>query len=44
MKANICDKLMSSVNDFKCSNTLVSEFINEVHGIIDITIIHFTVP
>ena len=46
-KANICDQLMSSVYDFKCSNcsnTLVSEFINEVHGIIDITIIHFTVP
>ena len=26
----ICDKLTSSVNDLKCSNAVVSEFMNEV--------------
>ena len=30
MKVYICDKLMSSINDFKCSNAIVSEFMNEV--------------
>ena len=30
MKAYICDKLKSSVNDVKCSNAVVSEFNNEV--------------
>ena len=43
MKAYICDKLMSSVNDVKCSNAVVSEFMNEVYDI-DITIFDFTVP
>ena len=44
MKAYICDQLMSSVNDVKFSNAVVSEFMNEVHDIIDITIFDFTVP
>ena len=43
MKAYICDKLTSSVNDVKCSNAVVSEFMNEVYDI-DITIFDFTVP
>ena len=43
MKAYTCDKLMSSVNDVKCSNAVVSEFMNEVYDI-DITIFDFTVP
>ena len=30
MKAYICDKLTSSVNEVKCSNGIVSEFMNEV--------------
>ena len=34
----------SSVNDVKCSNALVSEFMNEVDDITDITIFDFTVP
>ena len=44
MKAYICDKLMSSVNDVKRSNVVVSEFMNEVYDIIDTTIFDFTVP
>ena len=40
----ICEKLTSSVNDVKCSNAVVSEFMNEVYDIIDITIFDFTVP
>ena len=44
MKAYICDKLTSSVNDVKCSNAVVSKFINEVYDIIDITKFDFTVP
>ena len=44
MKAYIFDKLKSSVNDVKCSNAVVSEFMNEVYDIIDITIFDFTVP
>ena len=44
MKAYTCDKLMSSVNDVKCSNAVVSEFMNEVDDITDITIFDFTVP
>ena len=34
MKAYICDKLMSSVNDVKCSNAGVAEFMNEVYLIL----------
>ena len=30
MKVYICDKLTSSANDVKCSNAIVSEFMNEV--------------
>ena len=30
MKAYIFDNLASSVNDVKCSNAVVSEFMNEV--------------
>ena len=30
MKAFICDKLTFSVNEVKCSNAVVSEFMNEV--------------
>ena len=30
MKAYICDKLKSSVNDVKYSNAVVSELMNEV--------------
>ena len=30
MKVYICDKLTSTVNDAKCSNAIVSEFMNEV--------------
>ena len=30
MKAYICDKRTSSVNDVKCSNAVVSEFLNEI--------------
>ena len=30
MKAYICDKLTSSVNEVKRSNAIVSEFMNEV--------------
>ena len=44
MKVYICDKLTSSVNDVKCSNAVVSEFMNEVDDITDITIFDFTVP
>ena len=44
MKAYICDKLTSSVNDVKCSNARVAEFMNEVYGINDIVIFDFTVP
>ena len=44
MKAYISHKLTSSVNDIKCSNAVVSEFMNEVYDIIDITIFDFTVP
>ena len=44
MKAYISHKLTSSVNDVKCSNAVVSEFMNEVYDIIDITIFDFTVP
>ena len=44
MKAYIFDKLKSSVNDVKCSNAVVSEFMNEVDDINDITIFDFTVP
>ena len=44
MKSYICNKLASSENYFKCSNALVSEFMNEVYDIIDIAIFDFTVP
>ena len=44
MKAYICDELTSSVNDVKGSNAVVSELMNEVYDIIDITIFDFTVP
>ena len=44
MKAYICDKLTPSVNDVKCNNAIVSEFMNEVFDIIDITIFDFTAP
>ena len=44
MKAYICDKRTSSLNDVKCSNAAISEFMNEVHDIIDLTIFDFTVP
>ena len=44
MKAFICDKLTFSVNEVKCSNAVVSEFMNEVDDITDITIFDFTVP
>ena len=44
MKAYICDKRTSSVNDVKCSNAAISEFMNEVDDITDITIFDFTVP
>ena len=45
MKAYICDKLTSSVNDLKYSNAVVSEFMNEVIiGINDISTFDFTVP
>ena len=44
MKAYICDKRTSSVNDVKCSNAAISEFMNEVYDIIDLTIFDFTVP
>ena len=44
MKVYICDQLASSVNDVECSNAVVSEFMNEVYDIIDITIFDFTVP
>ena len=44
MKVYICDKLTSFVNDVKCSNAVVSEFMNEIYDIIDITIFDFTVP
>ena len=30
MKAYICNKLTSPVNDVKCSNAVVSEFMNKV--------------
>ena len=30
MKAYICNKHTTSVNDVKCSNAVVSEFMNEV--------------
>ena len=44
MKAYICDKLTSSVNDVKCSNAVVWEFMNEVMIYInDIKIFDFTV-
>ena len=43
MKAYTCDKLTSSVNDAKCSNAVVSEFMNEVTlqmiSIFDFTVI-----
>ena len=38
MKVYICDELTSSVNDVECSNAVVSEFMNEVYNIIDITL------
>ena len=44
MKAYICDKLTSFVNDVKGSNAVVSEFMNEVYDIVEITIFDFTVP
>ena len=44
MKVYICDQLASSVNDVECSNAVVSEFMNEVDDITDITIFDFTVP
>ena len=44
MKAYICDKLMSFVNDVKCSNAVVSEFMSEVYNITDIAVFDFTVP
>ena len=44
MKAYICNKHTTSVNDVKCSNAVVSEFMNKVYDIIDITIFDFTVP
>ena len=44
MKAYICDKLTSSVNDVKCSNAVVSEFMNEVFDINDTITFDFTVP
>ena len=44
MKAYICNKHTTSVNDVKCSNAVVSEFMNEVDDITDITIFDFTVP
>ena len=44
MKAYICNKLTSPVNDVKCSNAVVSEFMNKVDDINDITIFDFTVP
>ena len=44
METCICDKLTYSVNDFKCSNAVVSEFMNEIDDITDITIFDFTVP
>ena len=43
-EAYICDKLTSFVNDVKGSNAVVSEFMNEVYDIIEITIFDFTVP
>ena len=44
MKVYICDKLTSSVNDVKCSNAVVSEFMNEVFDINDTITFDFTVP
>ena len=44
MKVYICDKLTSSVNDIKCSNAVVSEFMNEVFDINDTITFDFTVP
>ena len=38
MKVYICDQLASSVNDVECSNAVVSEFMNAVYNIIDITL------
>ena len=38
MKVYICDELTFSVNDVECSNAVVSEFMNEVYNIIDITL------
>ena len=37
MKGYICDKPMSSVNDVKCSNAVVSECMNEVYDIIEVS-------
>ena len=41
-----CDYVINlvSVNDVKCSNAVVLEFMNEVDDITDITIFDFTVP
>ena len=36
MKAYICDKSTSSVNDVKCSNVVASECMNEVYDIIEV--------
>ena len=44
MKAYICDKLTSAVNDVICSNAAVSEFMDKVYDIVAITIFDFTVP
>ena len=44
MKVYICDKLTSFVNDVKCSNAVVSEFMNEIFDINDTIIFDFTVP
>ena len=37
-KVYICDKLTSFVNDVKCGNETVSEFMNEVNDINDMSI------
>ena len=44
MKDYISDKLTTSVNDVKCSNVVVSEFMNEVYDIINITIGRSKIP